>query len=119
LYLLKNDKNKGTPLSERAATLLGRDAAKERKITNLVKRFYNLRNDIIHASFIDDVGSQFLGDNIYKYEDILRKSILAFLDLNKRAPTKKQIIKILNDARTNPMLSKDIHDHSQLLKMAE
>ena len=117
LYLLKDDRNKGTPLSERAATLLGRDATEELELTKIVKTFYNLRNDIVHASFIDNVGSDFLSDNIYKYEDILRWSILAFLDLNKRTATKKEIVKILDIAKKDHVLRKDIHGQLKLLKL--
>jgi hypothetical protein len=118
LFLLKSDRDKGTPLSIRAATLLGHDSATEQQITELVKRYYNLRNDIIHASFIDDDGDDFLNANIQKYEDILRRSILAFLDLNKRAATKKAVIKILNDAAGNAQLKATIRGGLGLLGLA-
>jgi len=117
LYLLKTDRQKGTPLSSRVATLLGKDAADEKQLANVVKRFYDLRNDIVHASFIDDIGIDFLCDNICLYEDILRRSILAFLDLNKRAPTKEEVIKILDEAGKRPALRKDIQNKSKLLSM--
>jgi len=117
LYLLKRDKQKGTPLSARVATLLGKDATDERQLAAAVKQFYDLRNDLVHASFIDDRGSDFLCENIYKYEDVLRRSILAFLDLNKRASTKEEIIKTLDEAAKQPSLRKDIQDKAKLLNM--
>jgi hypothetical protein len=71
LCLLKTDRQKGTPLSERVATLLGRDAKEETELYSIVKTLYDSRNDIVHGSFIDDAGDDFLCENIYKYEDIL------------------------------------------------
>jgi hypothetical protein len=118
LYLLQSDKKKGAPLSKRVATLLGKDAADEQNLADMVGRFYRLRNDLVHASFIDSAGDEFLSENIHKYEDILRRSILAFLDLNKRAPTKEEIIRILDDAATKPSLRTDVHQKSKLLNMA-
>jgi hypothetical protein len=119
LYLLKNDKQKRTPLSKRVATLLGKDAADGQNLADMVGQFYRLRNDLVHASFIDSDGDKFLSENIHKYEEILRRSILAFLDLNRRAPTKEKIIRILDDAATQPALKKDIQQKSKLLNMTE
>jgi hypothetical protein len=72
---------------------------------------------MVHGSLIDDQGDEFLRANIYIYEDILRRSIVAFLDLNRRSPVKKEVIGLLDKASTQPALKKELQESLKLLKL--
>lgn len=118
LYLLR-DEDKRKHLSLRIAALLGKDEREQEEISRNIKKCYDIRSDIVHGSGIDQKGEDFLHANIYKYEDYLRKSILAFLDFNLRNPTKKAVLRILDKAILDSDLRKEIRDSLNILKLAK
>jgi hypothetical protein len=118
LFLSENERSKKEKLSSRIATLLSKDKKEEELIHEEIKKLYTIRGDIVHGSQMTDEGEKFLKDNIFKYGDYLRKSILAFLDLNKRNRSKKEIIKIIdNTIKCNDEQIK-LQDSLNLLKLA-
>jgi len=117
LYLLRDDEKK-EKLSSRIAILLSKDKSEERQIRQDIKRFYNIRSDIVHGSLVDREDVKFLDANIYNYEDILRKSILAFLDLNSKSQSKKVVLKTLDEATSNTKLKQQIQESLKILKLA-
>ncbi len=96
LYL-HGEENKRNNLSSRIATLLSKDECDEKQLRKFIKKFYDIRSDIIHGSLIDEKGDEFLSEHIYEYGDYLRKSILAFLDLNFKNPSKKAVLKMIDE----------------------
>lgn len=118
LYLERRDEEKRGNLSRRIAILLCKDESEKDKISRDIKEFYDIRSDLVHASLIDSKGDKFLRQNIYNYENILRKSILAFLDLNLLYKTKREVLDYLDQAASNPDLMKKIHDSLEILKLA-
>ncbi|MGA9755822.1 MAG: hypothetical protein WBV23_11850 [Desulfobaccales bacterium] len=118
LYLNEKEKGKGEKLSRRISTLLSKDDSEKGRINEDIKYFYEIRGDIVHASLIDQKGEDFLSKNICKYENILRKSILAFLDLNLSYKTKKDVLSQLDQAISNPEMREKIHDSLEILKLA-
>lgn len=118
LYLLKNDRRKAKKLSSRIAALLSKDESEEDQLCNHIKHFYEIRNDIVHGSLVDKEGDDFLGVNIYNYEDILRKSVLAFLDLNLKYPTKEGVINILDQTISSPDFRQQIQESLNIFKLA-
>jgi hypothetical protein len=117
LYLLRGD-DKRDKLSSRIAALLSEDKSEEKQIRHDIKKFYDIRSDIVHGSLIDRKKIKFLDANIYNYEDILRKSILAFLDLNSKNPSKKGVLKTLDEAMLDSDLKKEIQESLKILKLA-
>jgi hypothetical protein len=111
LYLTKNIKRKGEKLSLRANILLN-------DIDCDLQYFYNMRNEIVHASFLDDTQYHYLEANISRYENVLRKSILAFFDLNKDIPTKEAVLKELDQAQSNADTKVKIQNSLKVLKLA-
>jgi len=109
LYLTKNNRKKGEKLDSRVKSILN-DCD--------IKYFYNMRNDIVHASFIDDKQYDYLKTNLWEYEDILRKSILAFYDINKKFPTKEESLRVLDEAQSSPELKRDIQSILKVLNLA-
>jgi hypothetical protein len=117
LYLLRGE-DKRQNLSSRIATLLSKDKSEEKQICRNIKKFYDIRSDIVHGSLMDEKGYEFLCENIYEYEDYLRKSILAFLDLNLRNPSKKVVLGIIDKAILDSDLRKEIQESLNILKLA-
>ena len=118
LYLGRGDEGKRGNLSQRIAALLYKDESEKNKVSRDIKKFYDIRSDLVHASLIDPKGISFLCKNIYIYENILRKSILAFLDLNRSYNTKETLLNHLDQAISNPDLRENIHESLELLKLA-
>jgi len=118
LYLERRNEGKRGNLSKRIAALLCKDESEKDKISRDIKKFYDIRSDLVHASLIDPKGNDFLYKNIYNYENILRKSILAFLDLNLSYKTKADVLSQLDQAASNPDLIKTIHESLEILKLA-
>lgn len=111
LYLTKNIRRKGEKLDSRANNLLnGCDCD--------LQYFYNMRNDIVHASFIDGTQYDYLKANISRYENVLRKSILAFYDLNKNIPTKGEVLQVLDQAQSNSQTKREIQGILKILNLA-
>jgi hypothetical protein len=117
LYLLKEEWHRERKLSRRIAYLLGKDENEEDRLSKLVTKFHEIRNDIVHASLVSWEDAQFLSENIYVYEDILRRSILAFLDLNLKIPTKEEALIKIDTSKSEPEVRKEIHESLQLLEM--
>ena len=119
LYLLKSDENKSDNLGARVAVVLGQDEEDGNQLRKIVKQFYKIRNSIVHGSLFDDAQDDFARENIWSYQDILRKSILTFLDLNQRSSSKKVIIRQLQEAMSNPSLRRTIRESLVLLNLAK
>lgn len=119
LYLLKSDKDKSERLAARVAVVLGQDDMDENRLCDIVTQFYKVRNAIVHGSLLDDAQDNFVQQNIWSYQDILRKSILAFLDLNRKSPSKKAVIRQLREAVSNPNLRRTIRESLGLLRLAK
>jgi hypothetical protein len=119
LYLLKSDENKSDNLGARVAVVLGQNEEDENRLHNIVKQFYKVRNAIVHGSLLDDAQDNFVRQNIWSYQDILRKSILAFLDLNRKSPSKKAVIRQLREAVSNPNLRRTFRESLGLLRLAK
>jgi hypothetical protein len=96
LYL-HGEENKRKNLSLRIAALLSKDEDDEKKLRNVIKTFYDIRSAVVHGSLLDKKKDDFLCEHIYEYGDYLRKSILAFLDLNLKNPTKKVVLKMIDE----------------------
>jgi hypothetical protein len=111
LYLTKNIRSKGEKLTSRVNNLLNDNDCD-------IQYFYNMRNDIVHASFLDDTQYHYLKANISRYENVLRKSILAFYDLNKNIPTKEEVLTVLDQAQSNADTKRQIQDSLKILKLA-
>lgn len=118
LYLQRRDEEIREHLSLRIAVLLGKNKSEEEQICHLIKQFYDIRSDIVHASLIKEKDQKYLSDNIYFYEDIFRKSILAFLELNINNPTKEKVLALLDEMISNADLKKEIKGSLNLLKLA-
>ena len=118
LYLLRND-DKRDRLSARIAVILGKDKNEEEQIRSDIKKFYDIRSDIVHGSSIDGKDIKFLDTNIYSYEDILRRSILAFLDLNLRNTSKEVVLRTLDETIANSDRRQEIQESLKLLKLAK
>jgi hypothetical protein len=119
LYLLESDRRKADNLAARVAVVLGQDEEDEDRLRGIVTRFYKVRNAIVHGSLLDDAQDEFVQQNIWSYRDILRKSILAFLDLNRRGSSKKVVIRQLQEAVSNPSLRRTLRESLGLLKLAK
>jgi hypothetical protein len=96
LYLKSGECKKGENLARRIAFLLSENEEEKNRIFSLIKKFYEIRNDIVHASLVSRKDYKYLLKNIYEYGELLRKSILAFLDLNFKYSSKEEIIKLLD-----------------------
>jgi len=101
LYLKKKEYGKGENLARRISFLLSENKEEKDTIFSLIKKFYEIRNDIVHASLVSSKDNNYLIKNIYNYSELLRKSILAFLDLNFRYSSKEEILKLLNNEDKN------------------
>jgi len=117
LYLLRGE-DKRQNLSLRIKALLSKDKSQEKQICRDIKKFYDIRSDIVHGSLMDEKGDAFFCTNIYNYGDYLRKSILAFLDLNLKNPCKEVVLKSLDEAILNSALRKKIQKSLKMLKLA-
>lgn len=117
MYLLRNE-DKRKNLSLRMGSILGQDKCEEKQICRDIKKFYDLRSDIVHGSLMDEKGDRFLRENIYKYEDYLRRSILALFDLNLRNKSKKSVLGIVDKAGLDQDFKKDLQTSLTLLKLA-
>ena len=73
----------------------------------------------IFTVFIDDEQYNYLKANLYIYENILRKSILVFYDLNKKYQTKEGTLRTLDDAQASPDLKRDIQSILKVLNLAK
>ncbi|HYA89123.1 MAG TPA: hypothetical protein VEI57_18955 [Nitrospirota bacterium] len=118
LYLLKEEWHRRRRLSRRVSYLLAKDENEENELCELVMRFHEIRNDIVHASLVNREDAEFLSENIYVYEDILRKSILGFLDLNLKIQTKEELLNKIDVSKSEPEVRKEIHESLKLLEMA-
>jgi hypothetical protein len=96
LYLKSGEHKKGENLAKRVAFLLSEKEEEKDKIFSLIKKFYEIRSDIVHASPVSSKDYKYLFKNIYEYGELLRKSILAFLDLNFKYSSKEEIIELLD-----------------------
>jgi hypothetical protein len=119
LYLLQSDRRKADNLAARVAVVLGQDEEDKNRLRDIVTRFYKVRNAIVHGSLLDDAQDEFVQQNIWSYQDILRKSILAFLDLNRTNSSKKMVVRHLCEALSNPSLRRTIRESLGLLKLAK
>jgi hypothetical protein len=88
-------------LSARISILLGKDESEEKQLRRDIKKFYDIRSAVVHGSLMDEKQYSFLCANICDYGDYLRRSILAFLDLNATDKSKKAILKRIDDAISN------------------
>ncbi len=118
LYLLKSDKDKSEKLAARVAVVLGQDDEDKNRLREIIKTFYKVRNAIVHGSLLDDTQDNFVQQNIWSYQDVLRKSILAFLDLNQKNASKKAVIGQLQQAISSPSICKTIRESLSLIKLA-
>jgi hypothetical protein len=119
LYLLKSDQKKSEILANRVAIVLGKDDKDENHLRDIVKQFYKVGNAIVHGSLLDEAQDSLMRKNIWSYQDILRKSILAFLDLNQKSPTKKAAVSQIRKAATDPILRRTIRESLVLLNLAK
>jgi|GEM_PF-6818109 hypothetical protein len=117
LYLLRGE-DKRQNLSSRIAALLGKDEREQEQISHIIKKLYDIRSDIVHGSLMDREGDEFLRANIYEYGDYLRKSILAFLDLNLRDPSKKVVLGVIDKAILDTDLRREIQGSLKVLRLA-
>ena len=83
-----------------------------------IEFFYNMRTDVVHASFIDSAQHNYLEANISKYENILRKSILAFYYLNNRFKTKEETLNELDQSQSDPQTRRNIQESLKVLNFA-
>ena len=113
LYLKKKESNKKENLAKRTSFLLSENDRKRNEIYNLICKFYEIRNDIVHASLVSSKDYEYLFKNIYEYGELLRKSILASLDLNFKYSSKEEIVKLLDSEH------KSIKTNLILLKLAK
>lgn len=119
LYLLQSDRGKAENLAARVTVVLGQDEEDENRLRAIVTQFYSARNAIVHGSLLDDAQDNFVRQNIWNYQDILRKSILAFLDLNRKSSSKEAVIRQLREAVLNPSVRRTIRQSLDLLKLAK
>lgn len=117
LYLFRHE-DIGRSLSSRLAVLLGKDESEEQQFRRDIKKFYDIRSAIVHGSLMSSKQYEFLRTNIYNYGEYLRKSILAFLDLNATSPSKKAVIEKLDQAMGRPGLKAEIKESLNLLRMS-
>ena len=101
LYLKKKESNKKENLAKRTSFLLSENKEEKDTIFSLIQKFYEIRNDIVHASLVSSGDYEYLFKNIYEYSELLRRSILAFLDLNFRYSSKEEILKLLSNEDKN------------------
>jgi hypothetical protein len=94
-------------------------ASNQNHLRDIVKQFYKVRNAIVHGSLLDEAQDSFMRKNIWSYQDILRKSILAFLDLNQKSPTKKAAVSQIRKAATDPILRRTIRESLVLLNLVK
>jgi hypothetical protein len=113
LYLHEKEPKRKN-LSRRLAALLG-DVGEENEYGEVVSQFYGIRSDIVHGTPLDDKKADYLCDNIYKYGDYLRKSILAFLDLNMKHQTKKVVLRMMDEHTRTVELRKVLQGSLRLL----
>ncbi|MGD0280307.1 MAG: hypothetical protein ABSC11_13525 [Smithella sp.] len=120
LFILQSGNIKRN-LSARIATILGNNDTEEKQISNFVKKFYQIRSDIVHGSLIDRNDYNFLCTNIYNYRDYLRRSILAFLDLNMQKNSKKEVLKMIDESLSpRQFINKnEIRDSLKILKLTQ
>lgn len=119
LYLLQSDRKKAENLAARIAVVLGQSEKDENYLRDIVTQFYKIRNDIVHGSLLDKAQDDFLQENIWSYQNILRKSILAFLDLNQKISSKEEVIRRLREAISDTKLREAIRKSLSLLKLAK
>lgn len=119
LYLIQSDQRKADNLAARVAVVLGQDEKDEDRLRGIVTQFYKIRNAIVHGSLLDDAQDEFLQQNIWSYQDILRKSILAFLDLNQKNSSKEAVVRQLKQAVSSQSLRRTIRESLALLKLAK
>lgn len=113
LYLKMKEKGKQRKLANRVSFLLSKNEKEKSKIKSLIERFYKIRNDIVHASLVSSEDYEYLFKNIYEYSELLRKSILTFLDLNFKYSSKEEIVKLLDSE------DKSIKTNLTLLQLAK
>jgi hypothetical protein len=118
LYLKGDEHKKGKNLAKRVAFLLSENEEEKDAIFSLVKKFYEIRNYIVHASLLSSEDYDYLFKNIYEYSELLRRSILAFLDLNFRYSSKEEIVKLLDVDSLN-INDKSIKNDLTLLQLAK
>jgi len=120
LFLLRRDEDdkKRKDLSSRIAVLLSKNETEETQLIRDIKKYYDIRSDIVHASFLDNKDDNFLRAKIYDYEDILRKSILAFLDLNLNNASKEEVLNLLDKAILDNNYRQEMQKSLKILNMA-
>ena len=99
LFFDKDERSSSYILSLRTALFLGKNEKERRKIFELVKQAYKLRNDIIHEGKFNGK----IIDIVLEIEKVLRRSIKKALEYKE----KKYLLKHIKDKIDNKIFSDD------------
>ena len=100
-------------LSNRVATLLGKEGKETEEIRKIVAKAYDLRSDIVHGTDVRPIKIEGKtiqpSDFASEVEEYVRKSIRFFIALSKTYKKQETIIKELNKSLLNVKSRKKLH----------